>query len=621
MKSNFMTEILNKLKQIFNIQCSLIILMIIEIIFALIVFNNGILNLSPIEKLILILLLLACLRNSEIKLYFVKEFFNTRTKKFFLSLLYLYTAFALVGYKCFFANFYTILSVKGICIYAIAVLLVVPVINSVLYWIYLSRYKVCNIENTCSTKKFFIISLAILLLPSIATLFAFNPGCSSIDTYSTMIVNAKNIYGMYDWHPFFYCLILRKIEKIWDSTYAVVIWQLLMYVYVILEFLLFLRKHKINERFLFAICFIIGFSPANYLQINTIWKDIPYTLSLLWTFVIVLKLTVDSDFYKKRILIYIELIFALLGVYLFRKNGVATFWIIFLCILPIAIRNIKVLFSFIICLLLVYFIQVPLANHYKVVSSGTNGIYIGLGQDLLGVYYRKGNLSEDALSVAQKLTDNKLDTYEYKPSWSYIQYKTDITPAEFVKSYILTFIHNPVIMTKAILARHDCLWDIPGDGTIVSCTNYTDTLDQYSYDDESIIKMQKLWLSYYQQHYPVLGEKIISEITNLFIYSHVLNMISWRTGVFTLLGVIVSFMLGFIDGIKLKLFYLISPVAAHSISLFLSTGWSDFRYYWPVNLLIILFYATYYLLLSSKLSKSMFKRKTILEPNKSTISY
>ena len=49
-------------------------------------------------------------------------------------------------------------------------------------------------------------------------LVAFKPGISSPDTHSTMVTNAKNIYGMFDWHPFFYSLVTRKIEQVWDST-------------------------------------------------------------------------------------------------------------------------------------------------------------------------------------------------------------------------------------------------------------------------------------------------------------------------------------------------------------------------------------------------------------------
>ena len=43
-------------------------------------------------------------------------------------------------------------------------------------------------------------------------------------------------------------------------------------------------------------------------------------MSLLWSFVIISKLTIDNELYKKKWFIYLELIIALAGVYLYRKK-------------------------------------------------------------------------------------------------------------------------------------------------------------------------------------------------------------------------------------------------------------------------------------------------------------
>ena len=84
--------------------------------------------------------------------------------------------------------------------------------------------------------------MLILLVPAAYNLFANNPGISSPDTLNSMITNAKNLYGMYDWHPAFYCMVLRGIQKVWDSTYAVILVQYFFYAYVVTELLLYLRK-------------------------------------------------------------------------------------------------------------------------------------------------------------------------------------------------------------------------------------------------------------------------------------------------------------------------------------------------------------------------------------------
>lgn len=311
-------------------------------------------------------------------------------------------------------------------------------------------------------------------------------------------------------------------------------------------------------------------------------------MSLLWSFVIISKLTIDNELYKKKWFIYLELIIALAGVYLYRKNGVVTFWLILICLLPLVLKNIKLLYSCLACLALIFIIQGPLYSHYEVKPSGNRGIYIGLGQDILGVHFGKGELSENAKRIAAELTNNKLDQYSYNPTWSNISYDTTIIPKDFVLTYIDTFIHNPVLMTKAIIAREDAIWDIfPGQGSVLGCVNNQSSIDLYP--DNPWKEMRESWLEHYPRHHPTFVQKIVSKISNVIAYNKLTSILIWRSGLLFLIGIIICCVMIVIEkqSVIKVVIPLFSPVIAHIVGLVLSCGWSDFRYFWPLNLIIL----------------------------------
>ncbi len=588
MSTNYLLNVIKSFfKTKYEINYMLDIWVILETIFALVLFEHSGLILSSGNKAILLIILLVSLKNRTKIYQFINEQFNTKLKKISLFVLYAYAAFSLVGHRSFIFPLDNEIKLKQIIIYALAIIFFVPIINSVIYYIHKAKSIICKCERKISTGKFVFVLISILLVPTALALIAFNPGISSPDTYATMVINAKNIHGMFDWHSFFYSLLTRKIEQVWDSTYAMILFQWTMYIYVIVELLVYLRSKKINEYFLIGICIFIGFSPANYLQINTIWKDIPYTMSLLWSFVIISKLTIDKELYKKKFFIYLEFIIALAGVYLFRKNGIVTFWLILICLIPLLLRNIKLLYSSLACLAIIFIIQGPLYNHYEVKPSGTKGIYIGLGQDILGVHFGKGSLSENAMKIAQELTNNKLDQYVYNPTWSNISYDTTIIPKDFILAYIDTFTHNPILMTKAIIAREDAVWNIfPGQGSTLGCVNVKSSIDQY---DNSWKDMKNSWIEHYPEHQHSFATDIVSKFSNYIVYDPLLNVLIWRIGLILLIGIIVCYTMIIIDkqSVINVIIPLISPIISHIIGLILSCGWSDFRYFWPINLLIL----------------------------------
>ena len=221
-------------------------------------------------------------------------------------------------------------------------------------------------------------------------------------------------------------------------------------------------------------------------------------------------------------------------------------------------------------------IKGPVYDYFEVVDPGRHGIYIGLGQDILGAYYSGGEVSEDTLAMITEMTAGNNDGYSYTPTWSMAAYGVDAAPIEFIRRYIDTFLKNPVLMARAVIDREDVLWDIlEGEDAVVGCVNYTGTEDEDA---------RYSWNEYYPARHYVSLYTEMAAATGYTAVSQWIAAIEWRGGLFMMFGLTALLFLMFRRGPGRYLLPL-APMAGQIMSLLLSTGWTDFRYFWPLNLL------------------------------------
>lgn len=545
---------------------------ILEMFGCAVLLNCSGIEFQPQTKIILYAISLLSAIAYDEKIKFVSSLANSPPKKAFLVFLYLYAAFALVGQRIMTYPLRVKITIAGLFVFFVTCLWFVPVMNSVLYGLDVLQKYGFGLQRM-KTISFIILCCIILIIPALLNLYANNPGISTPDTVGTMTDLAKHLHGMYDWHPAFYCMVLRLIQAFSDTTYAVIAVQYFFWTYVMLELLLFLRKRGMNDSILIAVTVFLGLSASNVIHVNTIWKDIPYAYSLLWSVIVLAKMTFERNDGKNRWYIYLEFVIAMVGVCLYRKNGVVPFLLILLAAAIVLRKNVMIRVSCIAALALVMFIKGPVYQYFDVVNSGTHGLYIGLGNDILGVYYAGGEVSNKTLAMITEMTSKNNDEYAYNPTYSKAAYDISVTPVEFVVNYIDTFLKNPVMMIRALIDRQDALWDIyAGQDTILGCVNDTRAMD----DNAD-------WRSFYPARRYVAIYPVMSAATAYTASSQWICAIEWRSGLFTLLG-LAAFVLVFLQGGKKRLLIFV-PILGQILSLVLSTGWADFRYYWPLNLM------------------------------------
>lgn len=582
----YFDQLVFKAKQIVACICRWIsrenLTVILEFLCCLIILNcSGIVFQEQTKIIFYVISFAAAVKFSEKTRYVAQQLDHT-WKKILLISVYFYAAFALVGQRILIYPLTLKVTISGGYTFLLTVCWFIPVINSVIYgWGHLERIMLRKNNKELGSVTLGMILFVLMLAPAAYHLFANNPGISSPDTVACMVTNAHHLHGMYDWHPAFYCMALRLILTVWDSTYAVIFMQYLFWAYVVIEILLYLRKKGIKDGWVIGIASFFGINAGNFVHLNTIWKDVPYAISLLWVFIIVVKLAIDQEIYNNRRYIYFELILALTGTYFYRKNGVVSVVIVVIATAVVLRKNRRLWISIACTAIVIGLIKGPVYSYLQIQETGRQGMYIGMGQDILGVYYAGGEVSEQTLQMITIMTEYNNAEYSYSPTWSGQSYDLDVEPLEFIVCYLKTFIRNPILMSRAVVDREDAVWDIfAGQDSILGCVNYFGTMD----DDSE-------WSKYYPKRiYRSMYDSFNAKITYT-AESQWISAVEWRSGLFTLLGIIAfaSMLLKRGTGIYLLMF---SPIIGHLLSLVLSTGWSDFRYFWPLNLMnlcIILF--------------------------------
>lgn len=547
---------------------------IAELLGSLVIFySSGIEFEFPTKIIILIISICSAVKFDE-KRELVRGLCKTAAESFLLYALYVYAAFSLVGQRLFIYPLDLKITIPGMLVFAVTVLWFIPVIQTLLCLFEKLRAVSSSGKRRLSTLWFIGIVLFFLLAPAAVNLFANNPGITSHDTYDSMVTNAHHLHGMVDWHPAFYCMLLSAILTVWDSTYAVILVQYFFWAYVMMELLLYLRKKGVRDAVLTGTALFAGANAANLLHLNSIWKDVPYAIALLWVLVLLAKLSLDFEEYKKKWYVYAEMAAALMLVFFCRKNGVVSFLVIAVMMAFVLRRNAKVWACLAVTCALIFAVKGPLYSYYEIQDTGRVGMYVGLSQDILGVYYSEGEVSEDTLKMINVMTAYNNAEYNYIPTWANQSYNLDVEPTEFISDYIDTFVKNPVLMTRAVIAREDVIWNIyAGQNSYINVVNFYETEDGY-FD----------WNDYYPARVYRSLYPLMSAFTDYTAASQWISSVVWRSGLFTLLGLAAVLFMTLRRGIK-KYMLITAPIIGHVLSLLLSTGWSDFRYFWPLNLM------------------------------------
>lgn len=151
--------------------------------------------------------------------------------------------------------------------------------------------------------------------------FAFYPAIMSSDSLEQwrQILN----FDFDDWHPAFHSLAQYLITQLWHSAAAVSLAQILFTTGVFAYGMHTLKQQGAPKYLLFFLTLLFAIHPLHGAYSITLWKDIPFSVSLLWLSILLVRIATTEGRWLKRWQNLLLLTVVLTLTFFFRHNGFA----------------------------------------------------------------------------------------------------------------------------------------------------------------------------------------------------------------------------------------------------------------------------------------------------------
>ena len=404
--------------------------------------------------------------------------FNTSLKKFkftkiqllFLILINLCISFFISGKALFLTESVVSINLISILFFILTNLFVFPFVYN-LFCLLDSSDIVDKKNNNKNSNKFALKIFLIAFIMMVIYCLAFYPGNITSDTVD-QIAQAKGAYPINNAHPAINAIIIKILLSIWDNVFVIVIGYSLFFCFVITRIYKYLYEQNVNVKFLYISLFLFLLSVNNLTLVTMAWKDIPFTISLLWLTFEAYKIGKYKGEYFKSNINIIFFCISMTLTYYFRYNGMFPFYLMILYLIILLFKQkerIRITITIILCILSLSFVKGPLYDLFNVEKSDgiTGGAASFAAKGLGALIYYDGNLSEEDIETISKLADlddlkefyyaYSIDTYSFQD----IKFSEGIERlgvAKIYEMYIKHFFKNPDIIIRDRLDGSNLLW-------------------------------------------------------------------------------------------------------------------------------------------------------------------
>jgi hypothetical protein len=502
---------------------------------------------------------------------FFKEFIGTRYFFVFL-LIALYGGFACVGNTLFLLDTKQPITFQIISYYLLFVLWFLPIAVSFLYITYrLKKAAHQSFENTliddrAGRLRFWLLLFSILVLAWSIYLFAFFPGVMSSDSLDQW-GQALGVAPLNDWHPVFHTLTNRLLVSIYKSPATIAFSQILFMALVTASFLLFLYEQGIPKKWLLSFTLVFAIIPVNGIYVITLWKYLPFTISLLWLTLLLVKIIVGKSYPGFKSWDFPALIIALLSVALFRHNGVVIYFLAALGLLyhAIRIRNKAVIACVVISVICFATYSMFKNAHVTAIAPGvkfiapTNAVAAVMKEDTL-----PSDLQRKMEAILPEEQWNRLysaysaNGLQFQTDDMYVKNLSALSSKDAIKMYCRAFSQHPFLVIRDRLQGTDFIWNVSKPKGVHN-TFYNTDLEPNNFGlTQEKASFKKVLLDYL---------KISESLGSIFL---------WRVGIYNIFILLLVFFALKTGSKKHLLLFL--PWFGGIISLIPSLAWQEFRY-------------------------------------------
>ena len=222
------------------------------------------------------------------------------------------------------------------------------------------------------SKKNFLIITVIIFLAYVPWLLHYFPGICSPDSTTQMLQITSEKFQLTNHHPILHTAVISICLSIGNLIFnsnnaGIAIYSILQMLACALTFsttIFYLEKKKVPVFIRQMLMLFFMFCPIIASYSITMWKDIPFALSILISTLLLIETVTNSkEFFNKKKNIFLLILFLLLSC-LFRKNGlycVIFSGIISIIVIPKDYKK-KLALAFLIPIIIAFMINGPLLN-------------------------------------------------------------------------------------------------------------------------------------------------------------------------------------------------------------------------------------------------------------------
>jgi hypothetical protein len=403
-------------------------------------------------------------------------------------------------------------------------------------------------------------------------LFAFYPGMMSADSFNQWEQVITGTFTTH--HPPFHTFLVWLVTRIYFSPVSVATAQIVILAMVAAAWFVFFEQIGIPRWAIWISAGLFALSPVNGTMVNTLWKDIPYSASVMGLTLILTKMVFSDgawlDSLGRKILLGVITAFVLL----LRHDG-----------LPLGIGAIIALFflypnkwkktiiSMVICLLLYLGVLGPL---YKLVGVQKSMELADSSLSLytMAAYAKPGSQSEKLINSFGFLApnwncqiSNLIDS-----EWRKSDLDTSLSSFELVTNFIERMPRVLIYFYRCARSMEWIVWDPYGE--VRNASHVQVLVDPNPYGIEHNSKI------------PWLRDLIAQWVINT-SYNPSLNWFTWRPAFFLYIFLFVSLVLIFRNR-SIKFGVISIPVLIQSVTFSLIFAEPNFRYHYAVYLMALI---------------------------------
>jgi len=448
----------------------------------------------------------------------------------------------------------------------------------VLYLLYRGHKWIINqkiVENKGFSIKANLALIFTCILLCMLCNYAFNPAITSPDSqycynYAFHLGEGPICNG----HPVFYIMLLKLCTLITSKIEFMIFIQSVYYALVFTYTLNILIQIGVSKKICLCIFLFIGIGFNTLIQISTLWKDIPFTISILWLTALLVKKCTSPQKCSENIWWYLQYTIASIFTALIRHNGL--FPVIATLILAVIILKNKkrIIIASLAVIFVIITIKGPVYNRYQVYEdSGLK--FCAMANDIMYLYHNKKDTETDPvlMQVVNDFTDGDPNNFPYNPYYTTLNRNNikNYSIPEFLGIYFHAWKVHPRIMLKGFLSRNAVMWSIDKTANeIPGCVNYL--------GEEHIISFKEQ----YPKREPNFLTNWLTNIFNILTNNHFIYTFYWKTSIYNLLMIIGIIHIALRFKKKFANYVLpFTPIAVNIFVLSLTSGWPDYRYYWP----------------------------------------